>query len=265
MDKTKSVQIIERQIERINEIRNKDSGSPEFAKWHRDTEVAIENIFVDSSRHKDDFNNIGYSVMVWSDSTPESAFEKAFQRGLDEATSILNSFIDEINEYWGEEVVAEAVAIDGSVDQIQVLCDRFHLVARQISTRHDNRSTIEINDEYDVQDLFHSLLRLFYEDIRDEEWAPSYAGGASRMDFLLPEEETVIEIKKTRDGLKEKQLGEQLIVDIEKYQSHPQCKKLVCFVYDPEEKIKNPRGIERDLNRSGDTLEVVVMIRPSGT
>jgi hypothetical protein len=54
------------------------------------------------------------------------------------------------------------------------------------------------DDEYDVQDIFHALLRLFVDDIREEEWTPSYAGGASRMDFLLPELETVVEIKKTR-------------------------------------------------------------------
>ena len=44
-----------------------------------------------------------------------------------------------------------------------------------------------MEDEYDVQDLFHALLTIYFEDIRKEEWSPSYAGGASRMDFLLPD------------------------------------------------------------------------------
>ena len=47
------------------------------------------------------------------------------------------------------------------------------------------------------------------------------------MDFLLKNEKIVIEIKKTRVGLTAKKLGEQLIVDIEKYQQHPDCKYLV--------------------------------------
>jgi len=68
---------------------------------------------------------------------------------------------------------------------IETICNRFHLVARQMRARHDNRETLHVADEYDVQDLLHALLRLYFEDIRPEEYTPSYAGGSSRMDFLL--------------------------------------------------------------------------------
>lgn len=64
------------------------------------------------------------------------------------------------------------------------LFERFHSVAKQLRHRYDNRPTLDINDEYDVQDLLHSLLKLYFEDIRKEEWTPSYAGGSSRMDFF---------------------------------------------------------------------------------
>jgi DNA-binding sugar fermentation-stimulating protein len=59
-----------------------------------------------------------------------------------------------------------------------------------------NRNTIEIEDEYDVQDLFHALLKLYFDDIRPEEYTPSYGGSASRVDFLLKDEQIIIEIKK---------------------------------------------------------------------
>jgi hypothetical protein len=111
--------------------------------------------------------------------------------------------------------------------------------------------------------LFHALLCLFFDDIRPEEWTPSYAGKCARVDFLLKQEETIIEIKKTRKGLGAKELGEQLIIDIQRYQSHPSCKMLVCFIYDPEGRISNPRGIENDLNRD-DGLKVRVCITPKG-
>ncbi|MGP8069361.1 MAG: hypothetical protein ACLP5V_05680 [Candidatus Bathyarchaeia archaeon] len=38
------------------------------------------------------------------------------------------------------------------------ICNRFHYVARQMLSRHDKRETLTIRDEYDVQDLLHSLL-----------------------------------------------------------------------------------------------------------
>jgi REase_DpnII-MboI len=69
-------------------------------------------------------------------------------------------------------------------DVIFMLAERFHGVVRQLRERHDSRPTLAVADEYDVQDLFHALLSIYFDDIRAEEWAPSYAGGASRMDFL---------------------------------------------------------------------------------
>lgn len=145
---------------------------------------------------------------------------------------------------------------------LNLLFERFHMVARQIRRRHDGRDTLMINDEYDVQDMLHALLKLHFDDVRPEEWTPSYAGGANRMDFLLKDEEIAIEIKMTRSGLKDKELGDQLIIDIAKYQNHPNCKCLYCFVYDPDDIIRNPRGIEKDLEKLGKDFPVKVYIRP---
>lgn len=150
-----------------------------------------------------------------------------------------------------------------TIEKIELICNKFHQVVRQMRSRYANRSTLEINDEYDVQDLFHSLLTLYFDDIRKEESNPSYAGENSRSDFLLKPEQTIIEIKKTRAGLNDKKLGDELSLDIQKYQSHPNCKTLVCFVYDPEGKINNPRGLESDLEQDTEKIKVKVFIRQS--
>ncbi|RQO40413.1 hypothetical protein DBR39_05545 [Chryseobacterium sp. KBW03] len=147
---------------------------------------------------------------------------------------------------------------------LETIFDKFHLVAKQMRQRYDDRPTLDIKDEYDAQDLLHSLLRIYYEDIRTEEWNPSYAGSSTRSDFLLKDQQIVIEIKKTRNTLKAKQLGEQLIIDIAKYKTHPNCKLLYCFVYDPEGYISNPRGMENDLNSSSSEMKVKVKIVPKG-
>ena len=130
-------------------------------------------------------------------------------------------------------------------------------------SRHSSRSTLEIEDEYDVQDLLHALLKIHFDDIRAEEWTPSYAGGSSRMDFLLKNEQIVVEVKKTRKNLSDREVGEQLLIDIAKYSRHQDCKILVCFVYDPEARIGNLTGLENDLNEmSTDSLLVVTRIEP---
>ena len=148
------------------------------------------------------------------------------------------------------------IDVDETLDRIFW---RFHKVVRQLRIRHGGRETLDINDEYDVQDLLHALLQLYFDDIRAEEWTPSYAGSAARVDFLLKNEKTVIEVKKTRQGLADKEVGNQLIEDIERYKVHPDCEKLVCFVYDPEGRIGNPNGVMNDLNNRHEGFAKVVI------
>jgi hypothetical protein len=145
---------------------------------------------------------------------------------------------------------------------IERICSRIVLVIRQLRHRHAGRPAMAVNDEYDLQDLLHALLLLFFDDVRPEEYTPSYAGSATRMDFLLKAQSVVIEAKMTREGLGAKQVGEQLILDIAHYQAHPHCKTLYCLVYDPEHRIANPRGVERDLSRDSGELHVSVFVVP---
>lgn len=149
------------------------------------------------------------------------------------------------------------------LSQINLVCDRFHSVVRQLRDRYNGRSTLEIEDEYDVQDLLHSLLILFFDDVRREEHTPSLAGSSARMDLMLKEEKIIIEVKKTRKGLGEKEIGKQLIIDIAQYQKHPACETLVIFIYDPEGRIGNPIGLINDLTEmSSKKLNVIPIIKP---
>lgn len=264
MTQEEAIRKIEYQIEQIEAIKRKERFYPEFNKWYRNTDVMIEKIFGNETRHTQDFQSIRYILSTYSNATPESSFVRAFTSGLDNAKAILESFVIEIEEYW-EDVEARKTNKELSAFQtVEHICARFHRVARQLRYRHNGRYTLHIEDEYDVQDLFHALLALFFDDIRPEEWTPSYAGGSARMDFLLKQEEAVIEIKKTRKGLAAKEVGEQLIIDIEKYKVHPSCKTLVCFVYDPEGRVANPTGIENDLKRSEIGIEIKVIVAPKG-
>lgn len=163
-------------------------------------------------------------------------------------------------ELYPESEGSNSKALINSIDNIEKLFARFHSVARQLRQRHDDRPTLDINDEYDVQDLLHGLLKVYFDDIRPEEWTPSYAGGCTRMDFLLKAEKIVVEVKKTRSKLGAKEIGSELADDILRYRSHPDCKTLVCFVYDPEERILNPRGLEHDLSQPVGELQVKVYV-----
>jgi hypothetical protein len=205
METEKAKELLSRQIEQTKSLDGFEAYAPVFKKWHRDTEIALEKIFGKQSRHLEDFNEITYTCGVYFSGMAADADVKACRGGLANARQILQSMIEEISEYGFE---TSKGAVQDSFTGLVNFCERFHLVARQMRSRHDNRATLDVEDEYDTQDLLHALLQLRFDDIRPEEWTPSYAGGSSRMDFLLKQEKIVIEVKKTRKGLAAKEVGE---------------------------------------------------------
>lgn len=184
---------------------------------------------------------------------------------LDRLIKIKNKLvlIDEIpglqSTQGGEKISKQAEALRN----LSNLFSRFHKVAQSLRHRHSDRETLLIKDEYDVQDLLGSLLRIDFDDIRPEDYVPSYAGGNSRVDFTLKQEKIVIEVKMTNDHLRDKDIGSQLLIDIGRYHNHPDCEFLVVFVYDRLDNIRNKPGLITDLeNRSTPTLKVKVFISP---
>ena len=150
------------------------------------------------------------------------------------------------------------------IEALQRVFTKFHSIARKLRDRYDDRETLDVGDEYDVQDLLNALLVLYFDDIRPEEWTPSYAGKSAIMDFLLKKEKIVVETKMTRKRLADKEIGDQLIVDIERYKEHPDCDTLICFIYDPEGRIVNPHALSGDLeSQSRDDLKVIIVVEPS--
>lgn len=113
--------------------------------------------------------------------------------------------------------------------------------------RRKGSQLLSFSSEYDVQDLLDVLLRPWISDIRREEFTPSYAGSNTRMDFLLPAHDLVIETKIVRDKGHASKVSNELIIDVEHYRRHPNANHLWCVIYDPKLYISNPKGMTTDL------------------
>lgn len=266
MKKAKAIELISKQKEAIESIKPFTESSKEFQVWNEQTQVVIKAIFGINSNFYKRFDRLSfYPGSLWMPivgGSPQPKYsedekKRAYITGLEHCDTMMEGMITEI-ETWDDDKESTEYAIN----TVQVICSHFHQAVRQMRNRYDNRPTIDVNDEYDVQDLLHVFLRLHFDDVRAEEWTPSYAGSASRMDFLLKKEKIVIEVKKTRKNLGAKEVGEQLMIDIERYTAHPDCETLICFVYDPEGRVSNPVGIENDLKRDTDKLKVITIITP---
>lgn len=151
-----------------------------------------------------------------------------------------------------------------AADFVVTLCRRFPLLADEFIQRHGGREPLILADEYDVQDVLRALLRVHFDDVRPEEWNPSYGGVASRSDLLIKSERLVIETKMTRKNLGQRAVIEELTVDKAQYRSHPDCETLVCFVYDPGKRLSNPTAIEADLSSVEAGLTTQVVVSPRG-
>jgi len=149
------------------------------------------------------------------------------------------------------------------LDTVRHLLHHFHRFCVALNQRHDGRAGLSVTNEYDVQDLLRALLTLHIADLRPEEPVPSCAGASSRMDFLLHDLQVGIEVKMTRTGLKDKKLGEELIVDIARYAEHPRCRRLICFVYDPDYRIHNRQGLQEYVVRQGRHIPVELIFSPA--
>lgn len=148
-----------------------------------------------------------------------------------------------------------------AVKTVIAVGERFRLVERELGRRHGKRPTIEINDEYDAQDLFRSLLKLFFEDVRPEDYSPTNSGASTRIDFVLPEFGLAVELKYARDSLTTAKLGEELVIDRARYAARGEIKHLVCLVFDHDGKISNPRGVEGDVSREASQQEFAVTVK----
>lgn len=143
------------------------------------------------------------------------------------------------------------------VERIARRLPDFLLVLRD---RKRDRPPFVVEDEHDLQDLLHGILKLHFDDVWPEDYAPERAGGRSRIDFVLKVERLVVEAKMTRPRLGAREVGEELIIDIERYRSHPDCAALIAIVYDPDQRIVNTRTLEADLSGTRDGLVIRVVV-----
>lgn len=163
-----------------------------------------------------------------------------------------------------QESVGDISFADGRIDVVKTVltvAQRMLLVERSLGRRHRGRPTISVEDEYDTQDLLRSLLVIFFEDVREETATPEYAGGSTRIDFILPDFQVAIEVKKSRDSMTPKSLADELIIDRDRYARDERVGHLICLVFDHEGRLMNPRGLESDLSRESSAAGLAVTVK----
>lgn len=145
------------------------------------------------------------------------------------------------------------------------MLDSFPVISKHLKRRKHNRPSILIENEYDAQDILFCLIKAVFQDAGVEEWTASFAGKSKRVDIVIPSAEILLEVKYIRNENHAKSVVDELMIDIESYHTHPKCKKLIFFVWDPDRHIIDPSVISDDLSglraKSGNQFHVKVIIR----
>jgi hypothetical protein len=139
---------------------------------------------------------------------------------------------------------------------LENLLRRLPRVARQLRWRHAERPAFRVEDVYDLEDLLRALLPLHFDDVRPEARTPRYDLG-TRTDFVLAPEETVLTCKCVAA---EPQLVVQLDEDMAYYHGREIVRTLVAFVYDPEQRLIEPRRQEAAWSKAEGDLAVRCVI-----
>jgi hypothetical protein len=126
---------------------------------------------------------------------------------------------------------------------LESLLRRVPLVARQLRARTGDRPPFPIGDERDLEDLLRALLPVHFDEIVTESRTPHYDPG-TRTDFLLQSGAVALTAKLVRPGVDECRLARQLDEDAAHHACRPGCRTLVCFVYDPQGLLAEPRRLE---------------------
>ena len=73
-----------------------------FKKWRRSSVVAIEKVFGKEEYYADEFRRINFSPSVTFSGMPDSIWQDQYAKGLQSAEAMLESMIEEIEEYWDD-------------------------------------------------------------------------------------------------------------------------------------------------------------------
>lgn len=112
-DKSKTIARLRKALDKIPELQQQNNDSTDFKKWQRDTRIAIERSFGNKSQHKSDFIYIQWSdsMMTISGYDRRSIDREKYLEGLESASVLLESMIDEVEEYWEENEPTTSIPI----------------------------------------------------------------------------------------------------------------------------------------------------------
>jgi len=152
-DKTVALSRLRRQLTALSTLpRDRGDDSEAFSRWHRATRVAVERTFGDDSKQAKEFTHINFSPPITTGKTTDVDRQWWHESGLRNVKRLLEGFIDEIGEYWDDNLQRE---VSNSPEQVVTMVKLF------ISHRSTDQELAKA-----IANLFRNAARLSAAEIR---------------------------------------------------------------------------------------------------
>ncbi len=171
--------------------------------------------------------------------------------------------IDYTSELLPAESVAE-VAPEADAGLILRVCKRLPMAASILMNRsRQDKQSYQIEDEYDVQDLLHTVIRAYVKhSVQEDPIGKVAAARSSRADISIEGLGVLIEVKYVRGPKDQKRVVEEHSQDLVLYAKWAPLRRLILLVYNAE-KLPDREALEELAGRqviSGKSFEVDVVL-----
>lgn len=157
----------------------------------------------------------------------ERQCQERYRSGAQRTILELQAILDELEQVRRLEI-HELHEVRADFELVLTLCKRLPQAQRCLSNRRFNKPAFSIEDEYDAQDLLHSLLKAYFKYSVQEQPLAKLANTSSRVDLAIEELETLIELKYAHGPKDQQRIVKEFAQDALLYTS---CHWLKHFIY----------------------------------
>jgi hypothetical protein len=151
-----------------------------------------------------------------------------------------------------------------SLNTVINILNSFPDIVSRLKFRRKGKNSLEIIDEYDVQDVVYVMLKGIFPTLQYEDPTTKVGPNSSRADFTIVDLGIYIETKYISEKGKEKTIHDECLTDIQKYGKQENCQKIIFFVYDSFKCIDNQYAFKSGIGTShisdGKEVEIITLI-----
>lgn len=182
---------------------------------------------------------------------PSKVYEEARSRRLGEAGILtlaaigfaaFHEGVDFTHELLASTLTAKAPSTE--VATLLQVCARLQQAAKPLEHRRQGKTPFAISDEYDVQDLLHSLVRAYFKFVVSEEPIKKLANArATRADFVIEALGTIVEVKYVHGPNDQGRIVQELGEDLLFYEQWEHLKVFIYLVYNASD-LRDPEALD---------------------